>query len=79
MTLMLILTRRIGETLWIGEDVKITVLAHRGSHVKIGIRAPKSVAVHRAEVFERIQQTCTETAAPSTAEAITSQAFVSQE
>jgi carbon storage regulator len=53
---MLILTRRIGETLTIGPDVRITVLSHHGNQVKIGIRAPKNVAVHREEVFERIQQ-----------------------
>ena len=52
---MLILTRRIGETLTIGPDVRITVLAQHGNQVKIGIRAPKTVEVHRQEVFERIQ------------------------
>lgn len=65
---MLILTRRIGETLRIGEEVQITVLAHHGNQVKIGIHAPKSVAVHRAEVFERIHRGTTETAASPTAE-----------
>ena len=53
---MLVLTRRIGQALMIGDDVKITVLALRGNQVKIGIRAPSIVAVHREEVFERIQQ-----------------------
>jgi carbon storage regulator len=52
---MLILTRRIGETLTIGPDVRITVLAHHGNQVKLGIRAPKHIEVHRQEVFERIQ------------------------
>jgi carbon storage regulator len=68
MTLMLVLTRRIGETLRIGADVQVSVLGHRGNQVKIGIRAPKGVAVHRAEIFERIHHRCTETAAPPTAE-----------
>ena len=65
---MLILTRRIGETLWIGEDVQVTVLGHRGNQVKIGIAAPKKIAVHRAEIFERIHHRRTETAASPTAE-----------
>ena len=66
---MLILTRRIGETLRIGADVQVTVLAHRGNQVKLGIHAPKSVTVHRAEIFERIRQRGTGTAAPLTAQA----------
>jgi carbon storage regulator len=53
---MLILTRRIGETLTIGPDVRITVLAHRNNQVRLGIRAPKHIEVHRQEVFDRIQQ-----------------------
>ena len=53
---MLILTRRIGETLLIGTDVYITVLSHSGNQVRIGIRAPRTVEVHRQEVFNRIQQ-----------------------
>jgi carbon storage regulator len=53
---MLILTRRIGETLMIGANVRVTVLSQRGNQVKIGIRAPKTVTVHRQEVFDRIQQ-----------------------
>jgi carbon storage regulator len=64
---MLILTRRIGEALRIGLDVRIQILSHHGNQVRIGIRAPKSVAVHREEVFERIQQTRTaEELPPST-------------
>ena len=52
---MLILTRRAGESLMIGEDVSITVLGVKGNQVRIGIDAPKDVAVHREEIFDRIQ------------------------
>lgn len=52
---MLILTRRIGESLKIGEEVTITVLGVKGNQVRVGIAAPKSVAVHREEIFERIK------------------------
>ena len=52
---MLILTRRVGETITIGEDVKVTVLGVKGNQVRIGIDAPKSVAVHREEIYERIK------------------------
>jgi len=52
---MLILTRRVGETLVIGEDVTITVLGVKGNQVRIGVKAPKSVSVHREEIFERIR------------------------
>ena len=52
---MLILTRRVGETLIIGDDVKITVWGVRGNQVRIGIDAPKDVAVHRQEIYDRIQ------------------------
>ncbi|MGE4634005.1 MAG: carbon storage regulator CsrA [Arenicellales bacterium] len=51
---MLILTRRVGETLNIGDNIQVTVLGVRGSQVRIGVKAPKDVAVHREEVFERI-------------------------
>ena len=51
---MLILTRRIGETLMIGNDISITVLGVKGGQVRIGVDAPKEVAVHREEIFERI-------------------------
>lgn len=52
---MLILTRRAGETVMIGSDVTITVLGVKGNQVRIGINAPRDVAVHREEIFERIQ------------------------
>jgi carbon storage regulator len=53
---VLILTRRVGETLKIGEDVDVTVLGIKGNQVRIGIKAPKNLAVHREEIFERIQR-----------------------
>ena len=53
---MLILTRRVGETLMIGDEVSITVLGVKGNQVRIGIQAPKSVAVHREEIYRRIQR-----------------------
>jgi carbon storage regulator len=52
---MLILTRRAGETVMIGSDVTITVLGVKGNQVRLGINAPKDIAVHREEIFERIQ------------------------
>ncbi|MDZ7767860.1 MAG: carbon storage regulator CsrA [Woeseia sp.] len=52
---MLILTRRAGETVMIGSDVTITVLGVKGNQVRIGINAPKDVAVHREEIYERIK------------------------
>ncbi|HNP37480.1 MAG TPA: carbon storage regulator CsrA [Woeseiaceae bacterium] len=52
---MLILTRRAGETVMIGSDVTITVLGVKGNQVRIGVNAPKDVAVHREEIYERIQ------------------------
>jgi len=53
---MLILTRKIGDALMIGDEVKITVLGVRGSQVRVGVDAPKEVAVHRQEIFERIKE-----------------------
>ena len=51
---MLILTRRVGESLRIGDDVSVTVLGIKGSQVRLGVNAPKSVSVHREEVYDRI-------------------------
>ena len=53
---MLILTRRVGETVMIGEEVTVTVLGVKGNQVRIGVNAPKTVAVHREEIFERIKR-----------------------
>jgi carbon storage regulator len=61
---MLILTRRVGETIMIGEDVKVTVLGVKGNQVRVGIDAPKEVAVHREEIYERIKNETAEKRAP---------------
>jgi carbon storage regulator len=53
---MLILTRRIGETLMVNDDITITVLGIKGNQVRVGINAPKDVAVHRKEIYERIKR-----------------------
>ena len=58
---MLILTRRVGETLMIGDEVTVTVLGVKGNQVRIGVNAPRDVAVHREEIYERIKREQTET------------------
>jgi carbon storage regulator len=59
---MLILTRRTGESINVGETIKLTVLGVKGNQVRIGINAPKSVPVHREEIYERIKREVLETA-----------------
>ena len=65
---MLILTRRVGETLMIGDNVTVTVLRVKGNQVRLGVNAPRDVSVHREEIFERIQQEDTDESAEPTAE-----------
>lgn len=63
---MLILTRRVGETLMVGEEITITVLAVKGNQVRIGVKAPRTVSVHREEIFERIRSERGEDVTPKT-------------
>jgi len=53
---MLILTRRVGETIKVGEDITVTVLGVKGNQVRVGVGAPRDVAVHREEIYQRIQE-----------------------
>ena len=53
---MLILTRRVGETLMVGDEVSVTVLGVKGNQVRLGVNAPKEVAVHREEIYDRIKR-----------------------
>ncbi len=61
---MLILTRRVGETLMIGDEVSVTVLGVKGNQVRIGVNAPKEVAVHREEIYARIKKEQEDKSAP---------------
>ena len=65
---MLILTRRVGETVMIGEEITVTVLGVKGNQVRLGVQAPRDVAVHREEIHDRIkrEQTGAPAAAPTT-------------
>lgn len=53
---MLVLTRRVGESLKIGDEITVTVLGHRDNQIRLGIAAPREIEVHRTEVYERIQK-----------------------
>ncbi|MFC0267413.1 carbon storage regulator CsrA [Kushneria aurantia] len=58
---MLILTRRVGETLMVGDEITVTVLGVKGNQVRLGVNAPRNVSVHREEIYQRIQQERVET------------------
>ena len=62
---MLILTRRVGETLMIGDQITVTILGVKGNQVRVGVHAPKDVSVHREEIYERIQKETDESSGPS--------------
>ncbi len=64
---MLILTRRVGESLIVGDDVTLTVLGVKGNQVRIGVNAPKTVSVHREEIYQRIQREKNGESDPNTA------------
>ena len=65
---MLILTRRVGETVVIGDEVQVTVLGVKGNQVRLGVNAPRDVSVHRQEIYERIRDEQGQGAGPASPE-----------